>query len=163
MPYSQAHRYQEVEIKTASPTELVVLLYDAAIAGLQKAQERLAAHDIAGRVRCLNKVTSILTELQANLNFEAGGGIASSLERLYRYMKDLVFRANLQQDTAPLKECVKLLCSLRSAWAEVAQAEKGKARPDGAAAATTAPAAPALSMATPGPAASALANLNITA
>lgn len=163
MPYNQAHRYREVEIKTATPTEIVVLLYDAAIAGLQKAQEHLAARDIASRVRCLNRVISILTELQASLNFEAGGEIAPSLERLYRYMKNRIFQANLRQEAAPLKELVRLLSNLRSAWAEVAQAEARKVARGGAAEARTAPAAPALSLATRGPGASVLANLNITA
>jgi flagellar secretion chaperone FliS len=124
MPTSYpAHRYQEVAIKTATPLELVVLLYDAAIAGLQKAQEHIATRDIANRTRCLNKVSSILTELQANLNFEAGEGVAISLDRLYRYMKDRVVQANMHQDAAPLKEVAGLLSNLRSAWAQVAQAE----------------------------------------
>jgi len=73
MPISYpAHRYQEIEIKTATPLELVVLLYDAAVASLQKAQEHIAAREIAARTRCLNKASSILTELQAGLDFEVG-------------------------------------------------------------------------------------------
>jgi flagellar protein FliS len=127
MPMSYpARRYQEVEIKTATPLELVVLLYDAAIAGLQKAQEHIASRDISNRTSCLNKVSSVLTELQANLNFEAGGDVAISLDRLYRYMKDRIVQANMRQDAAPLTEVVGLLSGLRSAWAQVAQAEAQK-------------------------------------
>jgi flagellar secretion chaperone FliS len=153
-----ANRYREVEIKTATPLELVVMLYDAAIANLHKAQEHLAAREIAPRTRCLNKVSAILTELQANLNFEAGGSVAPSLDRLYRYMKDLIIQANLKQECAPLKEAVKLLSGLRSAWAQVAQADVRKA---------TQASAPAFSTSMPlsanGPSASPLAGLNITA
>jgi flagellar protein FliS len=120
MPINQnALRYQEVKIKTATPLELVVMLYDAAIADLKKAQEHIATRNIAARTRCLNKVMSILTELQANLNFEAGGDIASSLNRLYRYMQDRIFQANLQQSAESLKEIVGLLIDLRTAWAEI--------------------------------------------
>ncbi len=122
MPTSHsAHRYQEVEVKTATPLELVVLLYDAAIAGLQKAQEHMAGRDIASRARCLNKVSSILTELQANLNFDTGGTVAPSLDRLYHYMQRRIFEAAVEQDTAPLKEVAGLLINLRSAWEEIAQ------------------------------------------
>jgi flagellar protein FliS len=160
MQSDHAHRYQEVEIKTATPTELVVLLYDTAIASLQKAQEHLAAGEIELRVRCLNRATAILTELQANLNFEAGGQISFSLERLYIYMKDRVFQANLQQEAAPLKECVRLLLSLREAWAEVARTEARKTMHT---AAREIRPAPALALAAGGPAGSALSNLNITA
>jgi flagellar protein FliS len=153
-----AHRYREVEIKTATPLELVVLLYDAAIAGLQKAQEHIASRDIANRTRCLNKVSSVLTELQANLNFEAGGNVAISLDRLYRYMKDRIVQANMRQDAAPLKEVAGLLSNLRSAWAQVAQTEARKKMSQEAASLPS-----ALPMAVRGPAASPLAALNITA
>jgi flagellar protein FliS len=160
MRTNHAHKYQEVEVKTASATELVVLLYDAAIASLQKAQEHLAVRDIAGRVRCLNKAISILTELQANLNFEAGGEIAFSLERLYGYMKDRIFQANLHQDAAPLKEMVRLLSGLRASWAEVARKQ---AEQSTRAEAQLLPGTAAIPIAQGGTSASSTANLNITA
>jgi flagellar protein FliS len=120
----QAQQYQETEIKTATPVELVVLMYDSAIASLQKAQEHIAAREIEKRTRCIDKAAAILTELQANLDFEASGGIAQSLDRLYRYMKGRIFLANTQQHAAPLRETVKLLSNLRLAWAEISQKQE---------------------------------------
>jgi flagellar protein FliS len=155
---STANRYREVEIKTATPLELVVMLYDAAIANLQKAQEHLAAREIAPRTRCLNKVSAILTELQANLNFEVGGTVAPSLDRLYRYMKDRIIQANFKQDAAPVKEVAKLLSGLRSAWAQVSQAETRKVTQISAQAIPT-----SLPLSANGPSTSPLAGLNITA
>ncbi|MBP1595430.1 MAG: fliS [Acidobacteria bacterium] len=125
--HHSASRYQEVGVRTASPMELVVLLYDAAIASLQKAHEEMAARNIPGRTRCLNKATAILTELQATLNFEAGGNITLSLDRLYRYMKQQIFQANLHQDSTPLKEVVNLLSTLREAWVSSAESAARKA------------------------------------
>lgn len=159
---NQARRYQEVEVKISTPIELVVLLYDVAVANIQKAQEYMAAHDIGGRTRCLNKAMAILTELQANLNFETGGDIARSLDRLYRYMKNSIFQANLRQDPAPLKEILRLLSSLREAWLKVVQAESPKTdRPvteSGAiSGAATMPMAPSSRAASP------LENLNVMA
>jgi flagellar protein FliS len=159
---NHARRYQEVEIKISTPIELVVLLYDVAVASIQKAQECMAAHDIAGRTRCLNKAMAILTELQANLNFETGGDIAPSLDRLYRYMKNCIFQANLRQDPTPLKEILRLLSSLREAWLKVVQAQSQQTHrpaaesgaPSGAA---TLPAAPSSR------APSSLENLNVMA
>jgi len=117
----QADRYREMEIQTASPVELVALLYDAAIASLQKARAHLASRNIEKRTRCLNEASAILTELQANLDFEQGSDIAISLDRLYGYMKGRILQANLLQDAAPLTEVVNLLDDLRAAWVEVAQ------------------------------------------
>lgn len=159
MPTSHsASRYQEIEVKTATALELVVLLYDAAIASLQKAQEHMVRRDIAKRALCLNKASSILTELQANLNFDAGGTFASSLDGLYQYMKRLIFEATVQQDAAPLKEVAGLLSKLRSAWVEVAQNEARISKREVAVALPVSlPAAAGL------PPASPLAGLNITA
>ena len=128
---NQLRRYQEVAIRTATPIQLVLLLYDAAIANLQRAQEHIAAHDIPSRTRCINKVTSILTELQSGLEFEASEEIARSLDRLYRYMKNRLFQANLRQSAGPLKESVQLLTGLRDAWGEVARLEALKTAPAG--------------------------------
>ncbi len=84
---SLAHRYQEMAIKTANPLQLIVMLYDAAICSLQEAREQIERKDIAGRSRSINKCIAIISELQSCLNLKAGGEIASSLDRLYDYMK----------------------------------------------------------------------------
>ncbi len=116
---SLAHRYREVAVKTASPLQLVVMLYDAAICCAQEAQERMSRKDIAGRSRSVNKCIAIISELQSCLNLRSGGEIAGSLNRLYDYMKRQIFRANLEQSTQPLAEIEALLENLRSAWIEL--------------------------------------------
>lgn len=153
----QAARYQEVKVRTATPTELVVMMYDTAIAELEQARQHIRAREIGRRVRCLNKASSILTELQATLNFEAGGEIARSLDRLYAYMRRRLFEANLHQDGAAVEEVVKLLANLRPAWAAVAQAEAARARNGAQSETASCAGQPALS------APAALSGLSITA
>ena len=114
-----AHRYKEVAVKTASPLQLVVMLYDAAICCTQEARQHIERKDIAGRSRSINKCITIITELQSCLNLKAGGEIASSLDRLYDYMKRRIFKANVDQSREPLLEVEILLDNLRSAWAEL--------------------------------------------
>jgi flagellar protein FliS len=121
-----ANRYREVAIKTANPVQLVVILYDGAIQALQEAQEFLRRKDIAGRVRCINRSVAIISELQASLNFSAGGDIAHSLDRLYIYMKQRVFKANVDQTPEPLAEVELLLGNLRSAWEQLATESAAK-------------------------------------
>ena len=116
---SLAHRYREVAIKTASPLQLVVMLYDAAICCIQEAREQMERKDIASRSRSVNKCIAIISELQACLNLKAGGEIAVSLNRLYDYMKGRIFRANVEQTSQPLTEVETLLENLRSAWVEL--------------------------------------------
>ncbi len=116
---SLAHRYREVAVKTANPLQLVVMMYDAAICCLKEAKEQMGRKDIAGRSRSVNKSISIISELQSCLNIKQGGEIASSLDRLYDYMKRRIFTANLEQSIEPLEEIESLLENLRSAWSEL--------------------------------------------
>ncbi len=129
---SPAHRYREVAVKTANPLQLIVMLYDAAICSIQEARAHIDRKDIAGRSRSINRCISIISELQSCLNHQAGGQIASSLDRLYDYMKRRIFRANVEQSVQPLAEVEILLENLRSAWGELAaQSQVGTAQPSG--------------------------------
>jgi flagellar secretion chaperone FliS len=116
---SLANRYREVAIKTATPLQLIVMLYDAAICSLQEARGHIERKDIGSRSRALNQSIAIISELQSCLNLQAGGEIASSLNRLYDYMKRRIFRANVEQSSQPLVEVEILLENLRSAWGEL--------------------------------------------
>jgi flagellar secretion chaperone FliS len=127
---SLAHRYKEVAVKTANPLQLVVMMYDAAICSMKEAKEQVGRRDIAGRSRSINKCISIISELQSCLNLKQGGEIATSLDRLYDYMKRRIFTANVEQSIEPLEEIEALLENLRSAWSElVAQALGSKVEP----------------------------------
>jgi flagellar protein FliS len=109
--------------------QLVVMLYDGAIHALTEAQEHLKHDNIAKRARCTNKAAAIISELQACLNFEEGGSIAASLDRLYVYMKHQIFKANLEKRSEPLVEVVNLLNNLRSAWVELAKQAPAQSSP----------------------------------
>jgi flagellar protein FliS len=118
---SLAYRYREVAVKTANPLQLVVMLYDAAIFSLQQAQKHIRNKDIEGRSQSLNRSISIISELQSCLNLKEGGEIASSLDRLYDYMKRSIFKANIDQSLQPVQEIEGLLENLRSAWKELVE------------------------------------------
>ncbi len=127
---SLAHRYREVAIKTASPLQLIVMLYDAAICSIQEAREQMSRRNIGARSRSVNKSIAIISELQSSLNLKAGGEIAASLNRLYDYMIRTIFRANMDQSTKPLIEIETLLENLRSAWVELAKQGQAPAPPE---------------------------------
>lgn len=114
-----ANRYQETNVSTSSPVRLVVMLYDAAICSLEEARGYMERKDISGRSRAINKCTSIISELQASLNLKEGGEIASSLSRLYDYMKTTMLRASIEQNPALIVEVSGLLENLRSAWRQI--------------------------------------------
>ena len=128
-PY--ANRYREVEIRTANPLQLVVILYDGAIQNLQEAVEKLRRGDIEGRSHATNRALAILSELQASLNFKEGGQISTALDSLYAYMKRQIFAASVEKSLEPFQEVASLLMTLRTAWQELAAQAHGPAATPG--------------------------------
>jgi flagellar protein FliS len=126
---TQALRYTEVAIKTANPIQLVVMLYEGAIQSLREAQGALLANDIPKRARAINRAVAMISELQASLDFEKGGEIANSLDRLYTYMNAQVFKGNVERDGKYFAEVVSLLENLNSAWTELARQAEASRNP----------------------------------
>ncbi len=119
-----ARVYRANAVLTASPGQLVLMLYDGALQALAMAREafRRPEKDI-GRIQVINqqllKAQAILSELQGGLNFEAGGEVAQNLNRVYDYYKRRLFEANLRKEAAPVAEVEQFLGDLRGAWAEM--------------------------------------------
>lgn len=92
-------RYQQQAVASASPEQLVVKLYDIAIAAcLQDDRTRLRR---------------VLVELTAGLDMERGGEIAGRLYSIYDYC----LRESISGDINVVRD---LLDSLRDAWRQVA-------------------------------------------
>lgn len=117
------HSYKEIQIKTATPGKLVIMLYEGGIKFLNLAIE-LMGKKHTGYEKASNyiiKVQDIITELMVSLDFEKGGQIAKNLFSLYLYMNRRLIDANIQKNTAMLEEVKKMLSDLRGAWVEASQ------------------------------------------
>jgi flagellar protein FliS len=118
-PYG-SRSYLEVQVRSASPIDLVVLLYDGALQSAAAASAAMGQHDIPARRRALNKLFGFLGELQSSLDYEKGGAVAAELARLYDYMVTRLTDAIVRQDAAPIDEVRRLLEPLRDAWRQAA-------------------------------------------
>ncbi len=121
-------QYRETEVRTADQFELVLLLYKGATQHLNLAKKHIASNDIERRVQSINRATAMIGELQAALDFNKGGEIAVSLNKLYSYMMNRLSIANSKQDSAPVNEVLALLSTLQSAW-EQARIEYNRLSP----------------------------------
>ncbi len=108
----------ETEVFSASPVELVRLMYRAAVESVSQARHCLEQGDIEGRNRSINRCLAILTELSTSLDTTLGGEIGRSLAELYDYMLRRLNEANLQQTDGPLAETAELLCTLLEGWSQ---------------------------------------------
>lgn len=127
-PYVRgANQYFETQVRSSSPLELVVLLYDAAIRAGQQAREAMARRDIATRSVSISKMMAIVGELQNTLDMERGGDVAKELDRLYDWSTSRLVDATQKQDAKPIEEVVKVMEMLRDAWQTIAKPPVGAA------------------------------------
>jgi flagellar protein FliS len=113
--------YRESAVLTATPEQLVVMLYDGANRFLT--QSAIAMRDgragLAGEK--LRRAEAIIDELLATLDTTVGE-IADRLQALYLFFKEHLMAARLKQDAGKVDEVAHFMRELRSSWAAVAGA-----------------------------------------
>ena len=126
MDTQSSTRYYETSISTASPSRLVVMLYDGAIRFLQQSVQDIQKKDLEGKRKSVDRALAIMQQLRGSLNKEEGAHIAKDLERLYDYIMTRISEGSRKLDTRPLDEAVRLLRTLSQAWERVAEEELRK-------------------------------------
>ena len=124
-----AYQQNEVELSvySASPVQLVVMLYDGAIQSLTQANALIQRGDIQGKARQVTRASNIIAELSGVLDLEQGE-VAQNLGGLYGYAQKQLISANLRNDQSKIDEVAMLLRDLRSAWQELAQRQDNRSR-----------------------------------
>ena len=115
--------YRQVATKTATPGQLVLMLFDGALRFLDKALVGFDLDDPLDSNLAINnnilKAQEILRELNMSLNMEKGGEFAGTMRRLYNYYDLQLSQSNLQKDPAGVELVIRLLSVIRGAWAEM--------------------------------------------
>lgn len=124
-PYAQ---YRQNSVETATPTRMVVMLYDGAIRFLSQALPAMSARTYDQQSLNIGKAQAIIAHLRDTLNFEAGGAVAPHLNSLYISLFDALTDANIHDKPERVEEVITALRELREAWVEVdRQCQAGKA------------------------------------
>jgi len=125
-----SRRYHATQIETASPGELVVMLYNGALRALGRAQ-RAAEEDGAQRfgqvASNIAVARQILAELSTSLDFNQGI-LPRRLFALYAYMARRLSDAIGTNGGPVIEEVSNLLRELREAWADACAQECGPPR-----------------------------------
>jgi flagellar secretion chaperone FliS len=113
--------YRESAVLTATPEQLVVMLYDGANRFLTQSAIAMRERrpDLAGEK--LRRAEAIIDELTATLDMSVGE-IAEQLQALYLFFKEHLSAARLEQNADKVEEVARLMRELRSAWAGIAGA-----------------------------------------
>lgn len=116
----QQNIYLETQIKTATPLQLVCMLYDGAIKFANLALAGIREKNIEKKTVNIIKTEKIVNELRNSLNFEKGGEIAVNLDKLYDFMFTYLIEANSNDDEKKLMHVIKMLEMLRESWYAIA-------------------------------------------
>lgn len=119
-----AQTYRSTAVLTASPGQLVLMLFDGALKAMAIAKEAFKRPPTDfKRYEVINnqliKAQRIIGELQNGLDMENGGEFAQTMNRLYNYHKRRLFEANISKKVEPIEEVEDLVRELRDAWAEM--------------------------------------------
>jgi len=128
--------YRKVATQTASPGQLVLMLYEGAIRFLEKSVAGFAHEDPLEFNLTINnnilRAQAIINEMNMTLNMEAGGEISTNFRRLYDYFHRRLQEANVRKQKEPIEEVIMRLRVLRDSWAEMLQKGQENAEPEAA-------------------------------
>jgi flagellar protein FliS len=118
--YSQQRgQLQRDAILSATPVQLLTMLYDRLMLDLGRAEAAQLAGNWTVASENLIHAQAILSELTASLKTEAWGG-ADNLLGIYNYVSSALVTANVQRDVELTREGIRLLEPLRQSWHEAA-------------------------------------------
>lgn len=115
-----AQQYESQKVLSASPMELILMLYDGGLRALNQATEAFDLADDLARMDGIHanllRAQDFITELACSLDVEKGGELAVQLDRIYEFMLHHLAKANAEKDRAAVEEVKSLLTELRDSW-----------------------------------------------
>jgi len=120
----------ETEVLSASPEQLITLLFKGAQAAIMKARLHMENGNIEGRGMAISKAIDIVDSgLKASVDLSAGGELAKNLVATYELIIRNLLLANLNADLDTLPLAERLLVDIASAWRSAVDPVKTEAMP----------------------------------
>jgi flagellar protein FliS len=113
-PYAQ---YNQSKILTASPAELTLMLYEGAIKFCNIAIMGIEQNDMEKAHKNIMKTQRIIEEFRNTLDHKYP--VWEDFDRVYVYLLQRLFEANVHKDKEILEEVNTHLRSMRDTWKEV--------------------------------------------
>lgn len=106
----------EIRASSASPYELVLVLFDGLLDELNRARGHIEAKRFDLKGQSLEKCINILNALNTILDFENGGEVVEGLSRLYDYCVHRLVEVSVSLSLSGLEEVMHLLGQIREGW-----------------------------------------------
>ncbi len=115
------NKYKNDSVNTASPVELIIMLYDGCVKNIKIAKLHLEENNIEQASASLIKAQDIVDELIRSLDMSYP--ISEELMRLYDFISYELVQINVTKDMNRADPLIEILLELKSAWTEVKAAD----------------------------------------
>lgn len=119
-------QYQQNQILSASPEQILIMLYDGAIRFTRQAIAGVEEEDRLKKLDGTRRAMAIISEFANTLDHEVGGEISENLDALYAFMTRELTQANLHSDIERYRVVEDLLVGLRSTWVEAIEIKRSE-------------------------------------
>ncbi|MFR4581818.1 flagellar export chaperone FliS [Clostridium cadaveris] len=109
--------YKQNSINMASKESLLIMLADATVRCTKIARKAIEDRNIQLAHKELTRVQDIYIELMATLNMD-GGDFTKDLYKLYEFVKDKLYEANIKKDVVIIDEVMPIIEEIRNMWHE---------------------------------------------
>ncbi|MES3034824.1 MAG: flagellar export chaperone FliS [Gemmatimonadota bacterium] len=127
---SRASQYRELQVMSASPARLTVLLFEHLEVVMRRAQTAIRNEQVELRVENLGRAREIVSELLSTLDLDKGGAIALDLSMLYGFLLGELVDVGMRRDAIRLGRLIGIVNTLSGAFSDAArQVDEAGARP----------------------------------
>lgn len=116
MPSANANVYKQQQILTATPEQLILMLYNGCIKFINESAAAMNNNDVEKAHNACIRAQDIVAELVASLNMEYP--ISHELATLYEYVSHELITANLKKETEHLDNAKMVITNIREGWIE---------------------------------------------
>jgi flagellar protein FliS len=112
-------QYTNEAVLSATPAQLVTMLYDRLLLDLHRAETAQVASDWDAARDQLMHAQAIVGELSSTLKIDVWDG-GEGLLAVYNYASTSLITANVHRDVQATRDCIRILDPLRQAWHDAA-------------------------------------------
>jgi flagellar secretion chaperone FliS len=116
----------DAKVNTATPHELIAMIFEGLLETLNQALGALERHDTEAQGKLLHKALRLINEgLIPGLDMQRGGELAQNLSSVYDYAATLLIQAHAKRDPERVHQVIRLIRPVADAWAELPKLTSG--------------------------------------
>jgi flagellar protein FliS len=120
----------ENKVMTATPEQLQLMLYEAAVRFAQQCAAAVAERDFERAHTAYERCDAVLCELQSGLRPDVHRDVAENLRALYAFCQARMDEGSLRCDAKAIEDAILILRHLRETWILVMEQLAREDRPE---------------------------------